>query len=85
MLTDCLVRNTKGCLFNITLLAYLLAMLGLCCCMGLSLVVVSGGGYSLVAVHRLLISMASLVAEHVALLGGRAVVVAGQGSSSCSF
>ena len=48
--------------------------------MGLSLVVVSGG-YSLVAVHRLLISMASLVAENDGLLGGRALVVAGQGST----
>ena len=40
-----------------------LTMLGLHCCVGFSLVVESGG-YSLVAVHRLLITGASLVAEH---------------------
>ena len=40
-----------------------LAVLGLCCCTGFSLVVVSGG-CSLVAVHGLLIVVTSLVAEH---------------------
>ena len=44
-------------------LALFLVVLGLCCCTGFSLVVVSGD-YSLVAVRRLLIVMASLVAEH---------------------
>ena len=39
------------------------AMLGLCCCMGFSLVVASGG-YSLIALHRLLIVVASLFSEH---------------------
>ena len=39
-------------------------MLGLCCCVGFSLVMV-GRGYSLVAVRRFLITMTSLVAEHV--------------------
>ena len=41
---------------------YLLAVLGLCCCMGFSLVVVSRG-CSLVTVPGLLIVMASFVAE----------------------
>ena len=40
-----------------------LAVLGLFCCVGFSLVAASGG-YSLVAVLRLLIAVASLVAEH---------------------
>ena len=40
-----------------------LAVLGLCCCVGFSLVVASGG-YFLVVVCRLLIVMASLIAEH---------------------
>ena len=40
-----------------------LAVLGLCCCTGFSLVVASGG-YSLVVIDRLLIVVASLVAEH---------------------
>ena len=40
-----------------------LAVLGLCCCTGFSLVVVIGG-YSLVAVHGLLIAVASLFAGH---------------------
>ena len=40
-----------------------LAVLGLHCCTGFSLVVVSRG-YSLVAMHRLLIVVASLVVEH---------------------
>ena len=46
-----------------TLLSVLfLAVLGLCCCVGFSLVVASGG-CSLV-VHGLLIVVADLVAEH---------------------
>ena len=40
-----------------------LAVLGLGCCMGFSLVVVSGD-YSLVVVYRFLIAVASLAAEH---------------------
>ena len=40
-----------------------LIMLGLHCCVGFSLVVVTGG-YSLVAVRGLLVELASLVAEH---------------------
>ena len=38
-------------------------MLGLCCCAGFSPAAASGG-YSLVAVHGLLIAVASLVVEH---------------------
>ena len=40
-----------------------LAVLGLCCFMGYPLVAMSGG-YSPVAVHELLIVVASLVVEH---------------------
>ena len=40
-----------------------MAVLGLGCCMGFSLVAVSGG-YCLVEVHGLLIAVACLVAEH---------------------
>ena len=40
-----------------------LASLGLQCCMDFFLVMVRGG-YSVVAVHGLLIAVASLVAEH---------------------
>ena len=40
-----------------------LAVLGLCCCAGFSLVMASGG-CSLGAVCRLLIAVASLVMEH---------------------
>ena len=40
-----------------------MAVLGLCYCVGLSLVAASKG-YSLVAVHGLLIDVASLVVEH---------------------
>ena len=42
---------------------FFFAVLGLCCCTGFSLVAVSGG-YSLAAVCRLLIVVASLVAKH---------------------
>ena len=51
------------------------------CCAGLSLVGVSWG-YSLVAVQRLLIAMASLVAERE-LYGTSASVVAAHGLGSC--
>ena len=40
-----------------------LVVLGLCICTGFSLAVASGG-YSLVAVHKLLVAAASLVVEH---------------------
>ena len=40
----------------------LLAVLGLCCCAGFSPVAASRG-YALVAVHRLLVSVASLAVE----------------------
>ena len=40
-----------------------LALMGLCCCVGFSLVV-ANGGYSVVAMGELLIWVASLVAEH---------------------
>ena len=39
-----------------------MAVLGLCCCVGLFLVALSSG-YCLVVLHGLLIAMASLVAE----------------------
>ena len=42
---------------------FFLAVLGLHCCMGFSLVVASGG-YSLVAVHGLITAVAFLVVEH---------------------
>ena len=57
----------------------LLAVPGLCCSMGFSLVAVSGG-YSLVVVNRLLVAVVSLVVEP-RLQGSRAwasVVVAPQ-------
>ena len=41
-----------------------LAVLGLRCCTGLSLAVLSGGGYSLAVVNWLLPAVASLVAGH---------------------
>ena len=41
----------------------LLAVLDLCCCLGFTLLVVSGG-YALVAACGLFIAAASLVAEH---------------------
>ena len=44
-------------------LPFFLAVLGLHCCMGFSLVVVSGG-YSVVEVYRPVIVVASLVVEH---------------------
>ena len=50
--------------FPIILSIYLfLAVLGLSCCMGLSLAAVSRG-YSLVALHRLLTVVASVISEH---------------------
>ena len=57
-------------------------MLGLHCCVDFSLVAVSGDS-SLVAVHGLLIVVASLVAEH-GLLGMWTSVVVAHGFSSCS-
>ena len=65
-----------------TYLILFLAVLGLHCCMGFSLVVKSRG-YSLVVVHGLLIVRASLVAEH-GLQGAWASVTAAHGLSSCS-
>ena len=58
-----------------------LAVLGLCCCMA-SLVVASGG-YSLVAVFRLLIAVTSPLAEH-RLMGTPALVVVELGLNSCN-
>ena len=51
-----------------------LAVLGLCCCMGFSLAVVKRG-YFLVAVHKLLIAVDFLAAEH-RFQGARAPVFA---------
>ena len=59
-----------------------MAVLGLCCCVGSSLVVVSRA-YSLVVVLGLLIVVASLVAEH-GLWGSWALVVVVHRLSSCS-
>ena len=56
-------------------------MLGLLCCEDFPLVAASGG-YSLVAVGRLLTEVASLV-EH-RLWGLQATVIAAHGLSSCS-
>ena len=53
-------ENDKSFFFLIILF---LAVLGLHCCTGFSLVV-ARGGYSLMAMHGLLISVASLVAGH---------------------
>ena len=51
-------------IFCINLFIYLfLAVLGLRCCEGFSLVAASGG-YSLLAVHGLLIVVTALVVEH---------------------
>ena len=57
-------------------------MPGLHCCSGFPLVAASGG-YSLVAVHGLLIVMASLVVQH-GLWGTQASVVVACGLMSCS-
>ena len=57
-------------------------MLGLHCCVGFSLVRACGG-YALVALHGLLIAVASLIEEHGAL-GMRASVVAAHALSCCS-
>ena len=59
-----------------------LAVLGLCCCMW-AFSSCGDGGSSLVAVPRLLIVVASLVAEH-RLWGPQASAVAAPGLSSCS-
>ena len=58
---------------------YILAVLGLCCCTGFSLVAASGG-YSLV-VSGLFIAVASLVERR--LQGMQASVVVAHGLSSC--
>ena len=47
---------------TLVLFVYLLTVLGLQCCLGFSLVVVSGG-HSLVLVHGLLFVVSSLAAE----------------------
>ena len=61
---------------------YLLAVLGLHCFQGFSLVMVSRG-HSLVAMCRLLIVVAALVAEH-GLQGARASGALAHGLKSCS-
>ena len=58
-------------------------MLGLTAARGLSLVAASGR-YSFLAVHGLLVAVASLVAEHGAL-GAQASVVVARGLSSCGL
>ena len=57
---------------------YLLAMLGLCCCVGSSLVVVSGDHSSLWSVGFSLPAVASLVGEHT-LWGTHASVLVASG------
>ena len=85
MLADCLVRNTKGCLFNITLFTYLF--------IGYAGSLLLHGLISSCGEQRLL-SSCSVQASHFngflllsidGLSGARALVVAGQGFSSCSF
>ena len=56
-----LARGPTG-LWFLFFFFFFMAVLGLCCYMGFSLVVASGG-YSLAAVHRLLTAVASLLAE----------------------
>ena len=56
-------RVTLKCFYVIIFICLLLAVLGLHCCTGFSLVAASRG-YSLVAVRGLLIAAASLVVEH---------------------
>ena len=60
---------------------FFLAVLGLCCCVGFSLVVASRS-YTLVAVRGLLVAVASLVAEH-RVCGIWASVVVARGLSGC--
>ena len=57
-------------------------MLGLCCCLGFSLVV-ANGDCSLVAVHGFLISVASLVEGH-GLQGVQASVAVACGSGAAT-
>ena len=59
------------------------AVLSLCCCMGVSLIAVSGN-YSLVAACELLAVMASLVAERGLYCVWASVAVAG-GLHRCGF
>ena len=61
-------------LYFIILLCLFLAVLGLCCCVG----------YSLVAVHAFLIAVASLVAEN-RLQGVWASTTVADALSSCGF
>ena len=61
---------------------YFLAVLGFHCCTGFSLVALSGG-YPLVVVLGLLITVASPVAEHVQLL--RTSGIAAPGLRSCGL
>ena len=56
-------RNSFSLFFLNNFMCFFLAVLGLCCCTDFSLVVASGS-YSLVVVHKPLIVVASLVAEH---------------------
>ena len=70
-LSGLLICSVEG---NFSLFVYLSwTVLGLHCCMGFPLVLASGG-YSLVAVCRVLIMVASLAAEH-GLSGALASVV----------
>ena len=58
-----LFSGKQGMRCLICIYLFILAVLGLCCCSGFSLVVASGG-YSRVAVLGPLIVVASLVSEH---------------------
>ena len=64
--------------FLYSLIDLFLAVLGLCCFMGFSLV----AGAPLVAVHGLLVAVASFFSEH-GLQGTQASVVAAHGLRSC--
>ena len=74
------IFSTLKTIFQNYLFIIFLAVLGLCCSTGFSLVV-TNGGYSLVTVHRLLIAVASLVKHR--LQGSQASVVVAHGL--CSF
>ena len=81
-----IISNEKDYMHLKNSIIYLcLAVLSLCCCASFSLVslVAAAGDYSLVVVHRLLITVASLFLEH-GLLGTGSVVMAHEISCSAA-
>ena len=77
----CVTLSLKKIFFLIYFIYLFFSVLGLCYCMGFSLVVASGS-HSPAMVLRFLFAVASLVAKHW-LLGTRAPVVETPGLSSC--